>query len=367
MKIGIDTRLPLKEKTGMGYLAQNLVSGMVDISKKNSDEVTLIGDSIGNYNNVKYIKLSGIVKRGLNFIWRYLPVPVNLLGKPFDAFLFPNFVDFPVRAKRKVVIIGDLSFLKYPDFIEKKNRNYLLKYVPKAIQRSDHILAITQVVKDEIVEYYGVPEAKISVMHLAPNKDISFTGNSIELNRVRDKYGIPDNYFLSVGTIEPRKNHAVLLEAMAKMKSNTDSRYVLVIAGKKDSDYERLQLLASKLQIEDRVIFTGYIEEGDFSALYSGSKICIFSSLYEGFGIPVIEAMSCRVPVILSNIPTFHEIAGENALYFDPENAEQLVEKIRLILENPDLRQNLVDSASSSVKRFTWERSAQIAYRALFK
>ncbi len=367
MIIGIDTRAATKNKTGVGYLVSNLIPELIKLEE--DILFKLLGEGLGvKGDNVRSVSLKGIIKKGFNFLWKsfYFP-PANLLIGEVDKFFFTNFVDFPVRAKEKILLIPDLSYIKYPRYAEKKNKKFLENNVGKSIERANKIATISESAKKDIINYYNVDEKKVDVICLASSKNIEKKKNIKEIKEVLKKYKIKKEYILFVGTLEPRKNINVLIKAYASLGKELIDKYDLVICGAKGWHYDNIFKQVDNLNLTKRVIFTGYAEENDLPYIYSGASVFVFPSFYEGFGLPILEAMKCGVPVVSSNTSSLPEVGGDAALYFFPNDIEKLRDHMGEVLTNKELRESLIEKGHRREEIFSWENAAKKTLEIIIK
>jgi glycosyltransferase involved in cell wall biosynthesis len=359
MILGIDTRIPTKNKAGVGYLIDNIVPLLVESNQ--FDSYKLVGSSLGiNKKNVKTFALPKLIQRGINLLWKniFFP-PVNFLIGKTDVFLSTNFVDIPVYAKKKVLLIPDMSFKKFPQFTERKNLNFLNRNVKRAIHRSDKIITISENAKKEICEYYKIPEKKVEVVYLGCPKNIKKIDNINLIEKIKNKYGIEKKYILFVGTLEPRKNIRGLIEAYNLIDDKLRSEYQLVLCGGKGWYYEEIFDIVRRHKLEKQIVFTGYAEEEDLSSLYSGASAFIYPSFYEGFGLPLLEAFTCGVPVVCSNTSSLPEVGGDAVIYCDPGDTDSLMKSIKTVLENKSLITKNIKKGYEQLKRFSWNDSIE--------
>ncbi len=304
--------------------------------------------------------------------WRMLVWWSNLLGVGFDRFfrdalLFHSteHLLMPFRGVPTVLTVHDLIFKRFPAYHKPLNRWYLGLTMHLYTRRADAIIAISQATKREIVETYGVPEDKIRVIHEAASP--IFRPQTPEaVARAKTRYGLPDRYLLFVGTIEPRKNLVTLLEAFERVKKGglTDA---LVVVGKKgwlyDDFFHRLEASPEK----DSVVFPGFVPDEDLPAIYTGAQALVLPSLYEGFGLPVLEAMACGTPVIASSAGSLPEIGGDAALYVPPTDAEALAQALAEVLGSPQKAKEMRARGLARSAMFSWARTAKetlAVYRA---
>jgi glycosyltransferase involved in cell wall biosynthesis len=284
-------------------------------------------------------------------LWRTRPgvtfVPAHTL-----PFVFPG---------KAVVTIHDLGYLHFPDAHPPKERRYLDATTRFSARRATLILADSMATKTDLISHYGVSEQKIRVVYPGVDESLAPVQDSNELGRVRAKYGLPEQYLFFLGTLQPRKNIARLVEAFAKWRSSSSSREVaLVLGGQKGWLYQE----AWTSGVEG-VILPGYIADEDVAALYSGALALVFPSLYEGFGFPVIEAMRCDTPVLCSNTSSLPELGGEAALLVNPLETDEIAQAIGQLVENPELRRQLVQKGRTQAQKFSWNTAAQQAMQVL--
>jgi len=367
MIIGIDTRIPLKNKTGIGYLLSNLIPQLVKLSKDINFKI--LGEDLGiKEENVKVFYLRGIKRKLFNYLWKKFNFPsANILLGRADKFFFTNFVDFPIRTNERILLIPDLSFIKHPQFTEKKNLEFLRKNVALSIKRADKIITISESAKHDIVEHYKIESDKVYVVYLAPSKNIKKIDNEDAINRIKRKYRIRKKYILFVGTLEPRKNIKNLIRAYNELDFKLKKEYQLVIGGGKGWYWKEILETVKKLRLTKKVIFTNYIKEEDLSYIYSGAEVFVFPSFYEGFGLPILEAMKCGIPAVSSNTSSLPEVGGEAVLYFDPHSVDDIKDNLERVLKDENLRRDLVEKGFEQVKKFSWEKAAREVLGILLK
>ncbi len=272
----------------------------------------------------------------------------------------------PLRSVPTVLTVHDLIFRHLPQHHKPLNRWYLNATMPLYCRRAGHVIAISECTKRDLVAAYGLPPEKVTVVHEAA--DPRFRPQPADLvAAVRARYHLPERYLLFVGTIEPRKNLARLLEAFEAIHADGLSDG-LVIVGRRGWLYDDFFTRLEQSPVREAVIFPGYVPDADLPAIYAGAQACVFPSLYEGFGLPVLEAMACGTPVVCSNTSSIPEIAGEAALYLDPGDVVEIIETTRRLLRDAALQEETRARGLSQAARFSWERTAQETrrvYRAL--
>ncbi len=370
----IDIRLIGKKRTGDEAVFFNLTKALLarDTSHRYvlvTDEgdraaVSAIRKRLGcdEQENVEIISLGGHNR----FVWNFFSVPLFLLRRRIDVYHTQYILPFFVPRRTKVVEhIHDVSFSAHPEMIGWKDRLFLWLLIPRSIRRASLILTPSHFTKDEIIKYYKTPEEKIVVVPNAVGEDFSVPIDDGTIARVREKYALPEKYLLYVGTLQPRKNIPFLIEAFAlfqKRVSNTG----LVIVGNRRAHHTdtRLDAVLKRTSSQKSIFFPGFIDQADLPSVIGGASVFVFPSLYEGFGIPMLEAFSCSVPVVAADIPSLREIGGEAALYFDPTNLADCTEKLYTLSVDQERRRSSVLLGKERVRAFSWEKSAEILLSA---
>ncbi|HLF27969.1 MAG TPA: glycosyltransferase family 1 protein [Anaerolineae bacterium] len=288
-----------------------------------------------------------------------LALPIELARARFDLLHSPDFIP-PFRGRyRRVITVHDLTFLRYPQFLTAASYRYYNAQVARAVQRADHILADSHATKADLIDLLDVPAEKITVVWLAA--DPRFKPQPLHTARPRlDRLGLPDRYLLFVGTFEPRKNVAGLLAAYRRLADRDRLLPPLVIAGRRGWLFDETLAQIERLGLRERILFLDSPPDDDLVAVYNGAAALVLPSHYEGFGLPVLEAMSCGAPVVISNRGSLPEIAGGAALVVDdPDDADALAAAIAQVLAAPDLRIQLRQLGLARAAEFTWERCAR--------
>ncbi|MFL7839095.1 MAG: glycosyltransferase family 4 protein [Candidatus Promineifilaceae bacterium] len=372
-QIGIDITSALTQGGGIGRYTRELVRALVDLDSQNS--YTLFSaripserlknnqpllDSLTSQSKITY-RPAPLVEHWLYRLWYRLrlPVPVQLFSGRLDLFHSPDFVLPPISGDIPTLLtVHDLSFIHFPDTFPPVLVNYLNRVVPWSVSRAAHVLADSNSTKMDLMEQWAVPEDKITVLYSGVNQDYQPVKDPLLLDKVKKIYDLGDApYLLSVGTIQPRKNYQMLIQAFASIAGSYPHN--LFIAGGKGWLEDNMMAEAARQGIADRVRFLGFIADEHLPALYSAASLFLFPSLYEGFGLPVLEAMACGVPAVISNSSSLPEVGGEAALHLDPRQPEAWSEGMDRVLSDPGLAAAMVDAGFEQVQRFSWEKSAQ--------
>jgi len=274
----------------------------------------------------------------------------------------------PVLRARTVLTVHDLSFLRVPQYAHPVLRAYLERVVPRSVGRADLILADSENTQRDVIDLLGVAEERVRVIYPGVEARFRPVTDPTILATVRTRYRLERPFILGLGTLEPRKNWAGLIEAYARLVERWRVAHDLVIVGGKGWLYEPIFQKVGELGLGDRVRFVGHAGDDDLPALYSLAACLAYPSFYEGFGIPVIEAMACGTPVVTTPVSSLPEAGGEAALYVEPGDSEALAEALERVTCDEGLRAHLRAAGLAQAKRFTWEAAAQqllAAYRAV--
>lgn len=285
----------------------------------------------------------------------------------FDLFFSPYHpIPKQIKEKKNMICfttIHDLIPLKYPKFFKVDKRGFF-DSICKKDRPNQFYFAVSESTKADICHYYSINPEKIFIIPPAPSKEIFHPiSDKTILENMKQKFNIDAPYILSLATIEPRKNISFLVDAFIKMiKQNPSFTHKLVLCGAKGWGFDRL--FEKVKEYQNRIVVTGFVQDQDLAALYSGAEFFVYPSLYEGFGLPPVEAMSCKVPVIVSDRSSLPEVVDDAGLYVDPSNVDDLVEQMTLLVEDENLRRQLSEKGYQQAQSFNWEKSAKSAKQA---
>jgi glycosyltransferase involved in cell wall biosynthesis len=359
MKIGIDARLVFYQRAGIGQYTLRLAEALASIDRSNS------------YVLLQSRKDRGCLVKGANLtrrtMWtpphhRYeqvlLPLELSLVN--LDLLHCPDFIPPFRRRCPAVITVHDLAFLRFPGLLTDESQAYYGQ-INHAVQNADHIIAVSQSTKHDLVSLAGADERKITVVYEAA-APLFRPAPSDVVRAARDRHGIQGDYILFVSTIEPRKNIPFLLQAYARLRDcwhGPQDMPRLVVVGNKGWLYDRIFTVMGQLGLTSSVICTGGVPLEDLPALYSGALFYILPSLYEGFGLTVLEAMSCGTPVITSNTSSLPEVAGDAAVLVDPQDIVGLATSMQRLCQDAALRREMGERGLAQAARFSWERAAR--------
>jgi len=295
----------------------------------------------------------------MNILWQRLGWPPldKFFNSELDLTHSPIPLLLPTKGK-KIVTVYDLFFMDFPEFVQGEARKNFSQRIENSLHRADGILVISQYVKDQIMDRFSLNEDKIKVVYLGVDPDFSIKPSAAQTESVKNKYGLPSKYILFVGAIEPRKNLVKMIEALEFIKKKSVN-VPLVIVGKKGMDYQNLVKNIDERNLQSKVLFLDYLPDGDLKILYHLASCLVFPSLCEGFGLPLVEAMASECPLVISQTSALPEIALDAALYFHPEDAEEMASQIMAVLDDEDIRKNLVEKGNQRVLDFTWTHTAE--------
>lgn len=302
----------------------------------------------------------------LNFCFWYLGWPKmdRMLGG-VDLFFLPNLNFVALSRKTRLVVTAhDLSFELFPETFSWKRRvwHFFVNF-RNIVKRADRVIAISQSTADDLRAVYKTPERKIIVIPSGV-RDVfrPISHNDPSLLEIQSKYHLPYKFILSLGTIEPRKNLIALLRAFETMHASGHPelvKYSLVIAGEEGWNSEEFFECVRRSPVRERIILTGFVADEDKPGLYSLANVFVYPSLYEGFGFPPLEAISCGVPVIVSHASALPEVVGTSALLIDPYRPEEILQSLRQLLLSKELQGVLRNIGPVQASRFSWPRTAQ--------
>lgn len=369
MKIGIDiTPLTWGNKTGIGWYAYHLIKNIKNVDKKNL--YILYGCFIKQYKKILKIKSDFksenfyvSVKFFPNRIYNYAVqtiLPIELFHGKFDIIHTLHPFSPVSMLGKQIITIHDLTPLINPEWFVPLHSEKFRFIISKAVKRTDLIIADSNSTKKDIVKFFNINAEKIEVIYLAADEIYKPIQEKEFIEKTKKKYGIDKKYILFVGTIEPRKNLVRLLSVFKQIKHHIKD-YQLVICGqpgwKTKTFFSKLNSFPE--EVKKDIILTGYVPREEQLLLYNGCELFIYPSLYEGFGLPVLEAMSCGVPVITSNISSLPEVGGDAVILVNPEDEDEIGNAIIKVLEDKNLRELLIRKGIERSKLFNWRKTAE--------
>ncbi|MEK7551298.1 MAG: glycosyltransferase family 1 protein [Patescibacteria group bacterium] len=294
-------------------------------------------------------------------MWTQFGLPLSLfLGKRPNIFFTPTHYAPRFSPVPTVISVMDLSFIHFPDLFAKKDLYQLVNWTKYSVRNASKIFTISKTSRDDIIDVYGVEPSRVIVTY--PGIKEGSNAKILTMDDLRKKFGIEKEYILFVGTLQPRKNIIKLVEAFSKIERQN---LELVIVGKKGWLYEDILYSPQKYGVGERVRFLDFVEDKDLPSLYKNATCFVLPSLYEGFGLPVLEAMKYGAPVLTSNVSSLPEAGGDAALYFNPEDTDDIREKIERVIKDPKLRSEMIEKGKAQIKKFSWEKTARETLKVL--
>ena len=367
MKIGIDART-LINRRGIGNVVFHLLKGLSKIPYDCSFVIY-----IDDLNSIELIpkdsRFSVKVLQPKNYpIWEQVRLPISAMHDELDVLHCPanSAPVFLPRRLKLVLSIMDVMFMfptsqlpKSPSCYQRIGREYLKYVVPVVAKQASMITTISYSSRNDILRYIDVPEERISVIWLAANNACGIISDESKISAVRTKLRLENSFVLALGALDPRKNTATILKSFAKFKKLHSCEIKLAVVGLSAQGIESFLRLADDLGIANEVVFAGFVTEDDLVALYNAAELLIYPSLYEGFGLPVLEAMICGTPVITSPCGSIPEIAGDAALMVNPHDADAIAAAIKAVVTDKALYGSLVEKGKLRAGLFSWQLAAE--------
>lgn len=362
LRIYVDISAAVHGRAGLGRYAESLAGALV---RQAPGRFALFYNIAGRPRVLP--GLEGVPRRSVRLgykPWRMAVWLGQRAGLGFDR-LLPNaelyhateHLLMPLRHVPTVLTVHDLIFKLFPRYHKRLNYWFLNAAMPLFVQRADAVIAISQATRRDLIAHYGTPPEKITVVYEAAAP--CFRPPAAEaVTAVRARYGLPERFLLTVGTIEPRKNLVRLLEALVRLRRD-DPELHLVVVGSRGWLYEGFFRRRAELELEKAVHLPGYVPDADLPAFYGAATVVVMPSLYEGFGLPVLEAMACGAPVVSSHAASLPEIGGAAARYFDPTDVEEMTAVLAQVLADAELRAEMRAAGLEQAARFSWERAAR--------
>lgn len=356
-------------KSGVGYYTYGLLDAL---AKNYPDDVEIVahyfdflgrkkGVRLPDHPNIKYVRSRIMPGKVLNILRKTgLQLPMELLFKTRgDIAVFPNFVSLPsISGIPSVVAVHDLCYEDVPQYVAKKNREFLRRFVPKSVKTAAGIITISESTKKAIEKHYE-PNQKIMVAGIPP---ITI---DVEPHAMT---GINEGFILFVSTLEPRKNVIGLVKGYELLPEGLKKKHALVLAGGIGWDMEdEIDFIKQSQARGSNIVMTGYVSDQEKEWLYSNAGLFVMPSHYEGFGMPILEAMQHNLPVAVSDIDVFREVAGDSVIYFDKDSPDSVAKSLRRILEDKKLQKDLKSRGKEKLKNYSWKVVADEVYQLLFE
>ena len=343
---------------GINWYIHNLLTHLPRVDRDNH-YTAFLGDRRFTGSGLA-LKLSWLptFRPAVRIFWEQVVQPFALQKERVDLLHALAFVTPLLSPCPSVVTVYDLSFLLYPENFERAKRFYLGLFTRLSVRRARRVIVISESTKRDVVRLLGVPPEKVEVVYCGLDEAFHPLAQE-QVAAFRSKRGLPERFILFVGTIEPRKNVTRLIEAFAALQTCQLANLKLVIGGAKGWFYQDVFARVEELGLEGEVMFPGYIPANELPLWYSAAKLFVYPSLYEGFGLPPLEAMACGTPVVVASTSSLPEVVGEAGLTVDPSDIEGLAEAMRRALADEALRQEMRERGLRRAQGFSWTKTAQ--------
>ncbi len=372
--IAIDIRLLGKKRTGDEMVFRFLTKEVLAFDRENRyvllTDVTEASARAILYQELGIVGRSHVEIRSLlgrnRFLWNLFSVPFFLFRHRVDVFHTQYILPIWVPARTRVVLhIHDVSFRALPEYIGWKDRWFLASLIPRSLRRANTIVTPSEFTKNEIAKYYpGVRKERIAVVPNACGDEFGTEASPEALIRARACYHLPQRYLIAVGTLQPRKNLPLLIRALAVVRERDPSLELVLVGNRSAHHFDpEIDRAITETGLEGMVHFPGFVATQDLPAIIRGALVYVFPSRYEGFGIPLLEAMSQGTPIAASSIACFREVAGEAAAYFDPAKIDACAEIMYTLSIDSEQRRRLIEAGKRRLGRFSWPQSAQLLLR----
>lgn len=314
--------------------------------------------------NIHYRVSRFLPEKLINLARRFgINIPFEILTKTHtDLHMFSSYlIHSSLYRTPSLCVIHDLAYIDMPDTVSPKNRQDLIRFVPRSIKYSKSIITISEFTKKQLVKHYDVRPETISIVYPGIDHSHFYPRPIAQIEAIKKQFKLPDDYILFTGNLEPRKNILGTLDAYKQLSTTLSDKYALVLAGSRgwldqtiQSEIERQQATGA------HIVQLGYVDSTQLPALYSGAALFVFPSLYEGFGMPLLEAMACGTPVVAGNNSSQAEVVGDAAMLVNSESAKDISKKMSQVLTGKSLSKSMITKGLNQAKKFSWQKSAAI-------
>ena len=360
MKIGFDAKRFFNNFTGLGNYSRFIIRALSEHAPENdyllfTPKVKAHAElnSILSSHNIRVVTPPyGYSLLGAGSLWRTWGISRSADAKELDLYHGLS-QELPVKLPdnlKKIVTVHDLIFIRYPHLYKAIDAAIYKAKVQAACRQADRIMAISQQTKEDIVHFLNVDAEKIDVVYQGCHPSFKKVFQADQIAAIRTKYDLPRHYILNVGTIEERKNVLLLIKAISLLP--VDLRIHVVVVGR-STDYKRKIIEhAARLRVSQWILFLHDVPFVDLPAIYQGAEVFVYPSVFEGFGIPIVEALESSVPVIATKGSSLQEAGGPGTIYLDPENEEEMCDTLKMVLSDHDLRKTMIEEGRIHIKQF---------------
>jgi glycosyltransferase involved in cell wall biosynthesis len=359
MHIALNALFVHQELFGGGIYMQNLVRELSRIDAENRYTLYVSETGASHFQGLgpNFHLVYRNHRRPVRVLWEQSGLPIELRRLGVDVYHGPGYVVPLCKVCPQITTVHDLTAYLYPETHDFYSSWYYRLLMPWSVKAADRVIAVSDSAKADLIRLLGVPVEKICVIHHGKDERFTHHRDESSLAKLRTKYGITKKMILFVGGIDLRKNPSSLVRAFAMLKSLHKS-HKLVLTGGFGEHYQSIRARLREWGVQDYVVFPGYVPDQELADFYRLAEVFVYPSLYEGFGLPVLEAMACGVPVITSNVSAMLEVAGDAAILVEPNNIKDLAGAIERVLADKALRDNLIEKGLLRSQRFSWKQAA---------
>ncbi len=369
MHIAVNTRFLIKDRLeGIGWFTYETLKRITQLhpehefifffDRKFSDEFIFS-------KNITPVVLNPPARHPLLWYWWFeQSVPRALRKHKADLFLSPDGFTSLNSKLKNLLVVHDIAFEHFNDHVNRRTLNYYRKNTPRYCNHATRIATVSEYTKMDLVEHYKIRPEKIDVIYNGANEAYKPL-SEMEMTEVKQKISVGKNYFVFVSAIQPRKNVSRIFQAFDEFKKSDQQEMKLVIAGRKAWNYDEIFHTYESMSHKSDVIFTEHLAQAELAKIVGSSTALLYPSLFEGFGIPIVEAMKAETAVITSNISSMPEVAGDAALQIDPYSIEQLVEAMKKISQVHSFRNYFVEKGKLQCKKFNWDNTASALWNSM--
>ena len=355
MKVAIDARDLANVITGVARQVLNLVRYFPELAPE--AEFYLYSDKAITV-PFSHPRLHQQLLTGHRWLWKQLWMPIEQVRSQIDLFYVPSYSTPVFNPRKSVVTIHDMIYTRHPEWTDRLERWRFATIVKHSARFASRIIAVSETTRRDILELTGISPVKVVVIY--PGLDTQFHQvPETDLTRIARRLDISDPFVLYVGSLHHRRNIGRLIQAFAAVKEKLRLPHKLVLSGLNQFQFSELEQWIADTQLVNEVLYFGYVTDEELVALYNLAEIFVFPSLYEGFGLPVLEAMACGTPVVTSNVSSLPEVAGDAAILVDPTSTAELATAIERLLTDLPLRHEMIARGLERCQKFSWRKAAQ--------
>jgi glycosyltransferase involved in cell wall biosynthesis len=358
MHIGIDCRLPFYQMGGISQYILHLLPALAKLDEENKytvfhsrkDGRSYLPDAANFHRANLWTPCHHRLER--------VTLAAEIVPRSLDVLHSPDFIPPAFGAKRRIITVHDLNFHYYPQFLTAESKRYYADQIQWAVQAADHISADSHATRQDLIEILRVPPEKVTTIHLAANPLYERTYEESAVNTTLRQHNLSRDFILFVGTLEPRKNLPMLLQAYDLLRRETAVTIPLILIGSKGWIYDEIFATIEALGLQQHVRHLSGIFDEQLAHLYKAASLLVTPSHYEGFGLPALEAMHCGCPVIVSNRGSLPEVVGDAGILLNPDDVAAWVEAMAQVMSDSDLRGKMVANGRIQARKFSWQKTA---------